>query len=652
MLLALAGLVGPAMASAAGPVPAPVPLLHGTQAEILRPPALPLPASASAPPRPAPVLETVDEAQLTGRWEPTALPLTLPRNALPGLQTTWIRIHLDALAPLAQSRGTTRFYLPRWLAAGYLAVYADGRLVYQSPGSPVWSMFTHPGVMFPLSQGLDSTPPRTLLLRIDRVGAQAGALSSFYVGEPAQVAAMAERADFLATQLPFMMSASFVLVGIFALGVWVVRRRYPGHLIFAISVFSMLRRWHFELGIERLPVPDVWFVWLTFNALVWQIVCTHLLLRLLHGRRQPALTRGLVALGCVLAVVTLPAELLPLPGLLVARQLAYLVVIAMAATVSANGCVLAWRTRSVDAGLLAGAFTITTAGGVADYVRLLYFTDAESVYFTPHSALLFALTCIYILFRRYMRGMDEIEAANTRLEERVQAREVELRQSYERLHQVEMRQTLIEERQRLMQDMHDGLGSSLTSALRVVESGKHGGKDGGQGGKVDLGNLLKGCIDDLKLAIDSLEPVDADLLLLLATLRYRLGPRLKAAGILLRWEVTEIPKLEWLDPRQSLHILRIVQEAFANILKHTQATEIRVATGVDRDWVWVSITDNGPGFDPEEGRQRRGRGLANQERRAAELGGKIGFEAAQPGTRVRLVIPVAREGSRHTDPPR
>ncbi len=404
----------------------------------------------------------------------------------------------------------------------------------------------------------------------------------------------------------------------------------------------MLRRWHFELGIERLPVPDVWFVWLTFNALAWQIVCTHHLLALLHGRRQPLLTHGLAVLAGVLTVVTLPADLLPLPGLLVARQLAYLVVITMGAVVSVNGCLLAWRNRSVDAGLLAGAFSLTYLGGVADYVRLLYFTNAESSYFTPHAALLFALACIHIMFRRYMRGMDDIEAANARLEERVREREAELKQSYERLHQVEMRQGLIEERQRLMQDMHDGLGSSLTSALRVVESGQQGGQNsGGQGGsQVDLGALLKSCIDDLKLAIDSLEPVDADLLLLLATLRYRLGPRLKAAGILLRWEVAEIPKLEWLDPRKSLHILRILQEAFANILKHTQATEIRVATGVEGAWVWVTITDNGPGFNAAEARQRHGRGLANQERRAAELGGRIAFEAAQPGTRVRLVVPL------------
>jgi len=162
------------------------------------------------------------------------------------------------------------------------------------------------------------------------------------------------------------------------------------------------------------------------------------------------------------------------------------------------------------------------------------------------------------------------------------------------------------------------------------------------GSDAELQEVLKSCIDDLKLTIDSMEPVEADLLLLLATLRYRLGPRLKSAGIALRWEVMDVPRLDWLDPRNSLHILRILQEAFGNILKHTQATEIRVATGADERQVWVSITDNGPGFDPEEARQRGGRGLANQRRRASELGGEVRLEPSAAGTQLLLLLPRAR----------
>src|SRR5207248_8566149 len=138
-------------------------------------------------------------------------------------------------------------------------------------------------------------------------------------------------------------------------------------------------------------------------------------------------------------------------------------------------------------------------------------------------------------YRRYLGAIGEVEQSNASLGQRLRARETELAASYERLREVEHRQTLNQERQRLTQDMHDGLGSSLVSALRVVE--------GGRSSELEVAQVLKGCIDDLKLAIDSMEPVEADLLLLLATLRYRLESRLESGGIHLRWEISDVPPL-------------------------------------------------------------------------------------------------------------
>ncbi len=216
------------------------------------------------------------------------------------------------------------------------------------------------------------------------------------------------------------------------------------------------------------------------------------------------------------------------------------------------------------------------------------------------------------------------------------AREAELAATHERLREIERRQTLSQERQRLVQDMHDGLGSSLVSALRVVE---HGRMD-----EIEVAQVLQGCIDDLQLAIDSMEPVEADLLLLLATLRYRLGSRLESTGIALRWEVENIPALDWLDPKNALHILRILQEAFTNTIKHTHATEIRVATRVDGDQVLVSITDNGQGFALESALEKGGKGLSNQMRRAQSIGAEVNWDSNGAGTCFTLRLPI-KQGS-------
>jgi signal transduction histidine kinase len=160
-----------------------------------------------------------------------------------------------------------------------------------------------------------------------------------------------------------------------------------------------------------------------------------------------------------------------------------------------------------------------------------------------------------------------------------------------------------------------------------------------------VSQVLKDCLDDLKLAIDSMEPVNADLLLLLATLRFRLEPRLESAGIQLVWDVQDVPALDWLDPGSALHILRIVQESMANILRHTRATQIVVSTSAQDDGVCINIEDNGQGFDVEAAlAQASGRGLSNQVRRAAVIGGRASWQSSPQGTLFKLWLPLIRHG--------
>lgn len=212
---------------------------------------------------------------------------------------------------------------------------------------------------------------------------------------------------------------------------------------------------------------------------------------------------------------------------------------------------------------------------------------------------------------------------------------LELLESNHKLREAERAQMLYQERQRLMQDMHDGLGSSLLSALRVVEKGRISSNE--------VAQILKECIDDLKLAIDSIEPVDQDLLLLLATLRFRTGTRLELSGIDLRWNVSTIPPLEWLDPTSSLHTLRILQEAFTNIIKHSGANEVTLSTHSTETHVFVEIADNGCGFDPQNVPAKGGRGLPNQLQRATAIGAEIRWIGRQHGSCMQLILPIRKE---------
>jgi signal transduction histidine kinase len=158
--------------------------------------------------------------------------------------------------------------------------------------------------------------------------------------------------------------------------------------------------------------------------------------------------------------------------------------------------------------------------------------------------------------------------------------------------------------------------------------------------QAEVAAALRECIDDLRLTIDSLEPTDHDLLPVLGNLRYRLDDRLKRQGIDLDWQVKEVPHLDCLTPQNVLHVLRILQEAFTNVLLHARASYVRVETGVDesRGKVYIRVRDNGSGFSGE--RERTGHGLANMRRRAKVIGGDLDISPSTSGTTLSLLLPV------------
>ncbi len=102
-----------------------------------------------------------------------------------------------------------------------------------------------------------------------------------------------------------------------------------------------------------------------------------------------------------------------------------------------------------------------------------------------------------------------------------------------------------------------------------------------------------------------------------------------------------------LTPHSVLSILRIVQEAFANCLKHSGASRIAVTTGLKGEpsvdeTAHIGIVDNGRGIQPNRG---AGRGLENMRRRAAALGGQIKITSQAGRTEVLLEFPTLRPRS-------
>ena len=123
----------------------------------------------------------------------------------------------------------------------------------------------------------------------------------------------------------------------------------------------------------------------------------------------------------------------------------------------------------------------------------------------------------------------------------------------------------------------------------------------------------------------------------------RVRPHL-ARPVTLDWQVCELPTLPCLTPQNVLHVLRIVQEAITNALKHARAKHIRVATAFAVGRVSIEVSDDGCGFDGTKSAE--GHGLDNMRRRAKLLGGDLWIAPKATGTTLSLSIPVGRDGRR------
>jgi signal transduction histidine kinase len=211
----------------------------------------------------------------------------------------------------------------------------------------------------------------------------------------------------------------------------------------------------------------------------------------------------------------------------------------------------------------------------------------------------------------------------------------ELQRAHARQLQVQQREAALNERQRMMSDLSEGLGSQMQAALRRLE--------GGHMDSTGAASCLRECVDDLQLTVDAHEPAARSLATLLGMLRHRLQPRLLAAGIALQWRVFDLPPGAAIPAPQSLDLLRILQQAVENAMQHSQASEVAVTSLRLARQLEISVEDNGEGFDPGAV-MHRGRGIAGMQRRAARLGAELFLEPRDGGgsaLRLRLNLPLS-----------
>lgn len=216
------------------------------------------------------------------------------------------------------------------------------------------------------------------------------------------------------------------------------------------------------------------------------------------------------------------------------------------------------------------------------------------------------------------------------------------------LHSNARRLAVLEERERIGMDLHDGIIQSIYGVGLAMENLQHmlGDREPQVKSRVRrLIDELNQVIRDLRSYILDLRPRQLNNENLLDGLK-RLAAEYRANTLASATVNGTKAKLESLPPSHSMALFHICQEALANAAKHSASKRVSVNVWTTDERVVMEVRDNGKGFDTEKMSKSLGHGLANMQTRVRAVGGEVDITSAPgEGTTVLTWVPRRAPGS-------
>ena len=194
-------------------------------------------------------------------------------------------------------------------------------------------------------------------------------------------------------------------------------------------------------------------------------------------------------------------------------------------------------------------------------------------------------------------------------------------------------QSVLQERQRIAQDIHDSLGHTLTGLMLQLKAGLKIWNQDKQKSYILLeesSQLSKAAIKELRDAIEALK-VNGSLDSILINL---IEKTKKLTGINFH---TDLKIDSYVSPEMKMEIYYIVREGLNNIAKHSKASQAYLYLRTS-DFMTIEIGDNGRGFDI--GDINPGHGLTGMEKRCQTFGGTFEISSSDSGTTIEVEIPL------------
>ncbi len=551
------------------------------------------------------------------QWQDVLLPHRWSHDLGGPIGVGWYRLHLSVDS---SDHHLWVIYLPK--LSMNASIWLNGNMIgksghFEEPISRNWNrplLFSIPAPL--LKQG-----DNVVEIRVKAYADNGGGLAPVYIGPEEVLSATYEWRTLLLNSIPTITFFMIIWLALMAALLWFMRRQdsmygwfalaclwaclyLSNHFIRDIPVSRDLWEWCFHLSMDAFAGSIVVFVhrwiglqrrWLEYLMWGW-IVSAYLLLLVLGDYKIAHM--NFIHIGAII-----------------------------------GGCYVVWlmaccwwqRREKVFLFILA-TYAINVSCGVHDWYVVLNKTAYENAYLMPYAVPLQLIVIAVYLMLRFARLQQRAERFTFELQEKVEETTEHLNAEYDMVRQLEKKQAICDERERMMQDLHDGLGGQLVSALAQVNN--H------QTCEANLKQTLSDALLDLRLVIDSLDEDNCDLSTMLGMLRMRLEPQLKASGIKLNWMLNDDSDLDDFGHETALHLLRIVQEAITNAIRHAQCTEINMVIESLDGRVAIRVEDNGIGMS----HAKPGRGTGNMRRRAKKIGAELMVESSTSGVKVQIVF--------------
>jgi len=194
-----------------------------------------------------------------------------------------------------------------------------------------------------------------------------------------------------------------------------------------------------------------------------------------------------------------------------------------------------------------------------------------------------------------------------------------------------------EERDRIGREMHDDIGSALTTILYLSDDLKAKNKDADSNIAEKISSTASGIVDNMNEIIWSMNRQYDTLDDLIAYTRQHAVEFLRNHSLNYHFDVPEsIPDIP-ISGEQRRNIFLVIKESLNNIVKHSCATEVDISFCF-KEGIQVCIHDNGKGVETLSQR-RFGNGLKNMQQRMESIGGSFSIEN-NSGTTVQLFCPL------------